>query len=386
MGLIVALVIVLVFVNLLTIFALLSLRSRQHLQGVSATEASGNGNLLETPSGAAPSTVNAQPADDGSGNGTAELKINEGTENTVLSSQEIYEKINPSIAVVMAWKAERTDSAAAVVMTADGYLITNAHTVAEAQELQVQLQGGTTETAALVGIDHASDLAVLKIETEPLTPAEFGSSDALRVGDELLAVSAPFGGGMACTMTRGMLSSISQGVVISGKETCVLQTNATLDSDAAGGPLLNQSGQVVAIGVTQVGEYVSYQTVPNLGFALPVREVQEIVNELIANGYVSGRPSLGIEVSEIPEPQRLFLNLPQGLMIDTVYMGSSAYSAGLQATDFLIQIGDTEVTDLESYQRALNSYCAGDVVRVYIYRGSEILYADAVLDEAGLLG
>ena len=218
----------------------------------------------------------------------------------------------------------------AIVMTADGYLITNAHTVSGAESITVQLSDGTEYAAALSGMDESSDLAVLKIEPETaLQPAEFGDSAGAAAGDTVYVFSHPFGAAFDnATMTDGSIAAVQSGVRIGAETLNVFQTDAAPDSGSAGGPLVNEAGQVIGICIDHVGSYVSYQTVPELGFAIPISEAKTILDDLIVNGYVSGRVSLGLTVSEIPETYRRFWGLPSGVVIESVTAGSNAYYAG----------------------------------------------------------
>lgn len=132
-------------------------------------------------------------------------------------------------------------------------------------------------------------------------------------------------------MTDGSIAAVQSGVRIGAETLNVFQTDAAPDSGSAGGPLVNEAGQVIGICIDHVGSYVSYQTVPELGFAIPISEAKTILDDLIVNGYVSGRVSLGLTVSEIPETYRRFWGLPSGVVIESVTAGSNAYYAGLHA-------------------------------------------------------
>lgn len=377
-ALIVSLVALLVGTNLVTLLVLLG-RAKQQTATVDP-QPSDHATISATPTIGEAAIVEPTEARTG---GNAELKIS-NVQTESLSLPEIYDKIMPSIGVVTAESAEDTTTGTAVIMSAEGYLITNAHTVLAAEEISVLLSDGESYSAELTGIDQASDLAVLKIDAEQLPTAEFGDSDALRAGDAVVAISNPFGALLSGTMSDGIIAAVNREVTISGRSISILQTTAALRSESACGPLLNSSGQVIGINVAYAGTYNSYETVDSIGFAIPIQEAREILHELIANGYVSGRASLGIEVGEIPELQRLYWELPDGMIVNAIHYGSNAYYAGLRTGDVVLSIDDEPVTDQASYRSVLSEFSAGDCVRVIIYREGKKYYADIILNEAGL--
>ena len=285
----------------------------------------------------------------------------------------------------LARRPARRNGGTAIVMTADGYLITNAHTVSGAESITVQLSDGMEYAAALSGMDESSDLAVLKIEPETaLQPAEFGDSAGAAAGDTVYVFSHPFGAAFDnATMTDGSIAAVQSGVRIGAETLNVFQTDAAPDSGSAGGPLVNEAGQVIGICIDHVGSYVSYQTVPELGFAIPISEAKTILDDLIVNGYVSGRVSLGLTVSEIPETYRRFWGLPSGVVIESVTAGSNAYYAGLHAGDVICQLGDSAVTNLNDYRSILSACHVGEELRVYIYRDGRQYYTDVTLTGKG---
>ncbi|MBQ7870992.1 MAG: trypsin-like peptidase domain-containing protein [Oscillospiraceae bacterium] len=295
---------------------------------------------------------------------------------SALSRAALYEKMAPSLVQI----SQGETSATGVVLTEDGYILTSAAALEGSTQPVVTLSDGSSHKAQQVGSDSSSDLAVLKIEVSGLSPADFDAGTALKAGDTAYAFSFPFGGQMQATMTEGFVSSVGA-VEISGTQLQVLQTNAALEGVSAG-PIVNVYGQVVAFQVERVGDYVSYETVSGIGFALPMDAAGPIISQLMNYGYVTGRASLGVEVAELSEAQRLYWDLPRGVIISEIRTDSAAFLAGLRAGDVLISIGDTAVTEEASYYSALNGVQAGQRVRVVIYRRGAQLYADITLDEA----
>lgn len=273
-GLIVVLLCVMIVANVITVLMLLTLRMRAVQKN---TTVGAETETDVTPTLTAPSGHSVEPTEPRT-NGTGTLQIS-AEDTQTRSAGEIYTAMRPSLALVYA----DGNGGTAIVMTADGYLITNAHTVSGAESITVQLSDGMEYAAALSGMDESSDLAVLKIEPETaLQPAEFGDSAGAAAGDTVYMFSHPFGAAFDnATMTDGSIAAVQSGVRIGAETLNVFQTDAAPDSGSAGGPLVNEAGQVIGICIDHVGSYVSYQTVPELGFAIPISEAKTILDDLI---------------------------------------------------------------------------------------------------------
>lgn len=305
------------------------------------------------------------------------------TQEGGLSFQEIYQKVNPSTVSITATPAEGESTyGSGIIMTESGYIITNCHVIEGAQSLSVTLHDGKVYEATLVGKDAASDLAVLRIFAEGLTAAEFGDSDQVQVGDIAVAIGDPLGQDLRGTMTSGIISAINRDLTIDGREMTLLQTTAALNDGNSGGPLINCYGQVVGINTLKVGS--SYRSdVEGLGFAIPVNTAKEIIDQLIAVGYVPGRASLGVEVTVLGYQYRAFYDLPMGLYVMYVAQNSPAWERGLQAGDTIIAIGGEEVKSMEDLNQVLAKYEAGDEVAIIVYRDHTLYDGRLVLQEAG---
>ncbi len=297
-----------------------------------------------------------------------------------LSLQEIYEKMIPSVVSIV------TDSGTGtgIVMSEDGYLITNCHVIAQAQQITAMTWDEQTYTAALVGSDEASDLAVLKIEPdEPLTAAEFGDSDALRVGDTVVAIGDPLGVKLRGTMTNGIVSAINRNLMVNDREMTLIQTNAALNNGNSGGPLINCYGQVVGVNAVKLSSYYSQATVEGLGFAIPISTAKPIIDELIQNGYVTGRPAIGISGEQLPAAARVYYGLPEGVYVTYVSPDSGAWAAGVRKGDIITAINGTAVSSVDALNTVKNRYSAGDTVTLTIYRSGQSADVDITLmDEA----
>ena len=239
-GLIVVLLCVMIVANVITVLMLLTLRMRAVQKNTTVGAETETG---VTPTLTAPSGHSVEPTEPRT-NGTGTLQIS-AEDTQTRSAGEIYTAMRPSLALVYA----DGNGGTAIVMTADGYLITNAHTVSGAESITVQLSDGTEYAAALSGMDESSDLAVLKIEPETaLQPAEFGDSAGAAAGDTVYVFSHPFGAAFDnATMTDGSIATVQSGVRIGAETLNVFQTDAAPDSGSAGGPLVNEAGQVMTV-------------------------------------------------------------------------------------------------------------------------------------------
>lgn len=306
-----------------------------------------------------------------------------GDKQEQLTLTELYQKVSPSITVVTAQTDTGTSTGTGVILDVDGYLLTNAHTVNGALRLEVTLSDGTDCSAAFVGMDSGSDLAVLKVSAQNLTAAEFGSTDDLQTGDGVVILSNLFGKELSGTMTEATVAAINENVDISGLPMRVLQISASGLSGDCGGVVVNYSGQIIGIGVRSVGGFTSFENDAGIGFALPAQEARSLVNDLVAFGGVDGGATLGIEVTEISKPLRTYWRLPEGVLISRISRSGNAYLAGLRLGDVLLAIGEDSVTDLSDYVDALGRHSVGETVRVTIYRDGKYYYADILLDGAG---
>ncbi len=286
-----------------------------------------------------------------------------------LSLQQIYEQNIPSVVSITAVGTRTTATGTGVVLSEKGYLVTNYHVIEGAQSLTVKLTDERELTAKVVGSDPVSDLAVLYVAAENLVPAQFGDSDNLRVGDTVVAIGDPLGVELRGTMTDGIISAISRDVQVDGRSMNLIQTNAALNSGNSGGPLINSFGQVIGINTMKIGTFTDSTGVEGLGFAIPSATVREVVNQLITQGYVSGRPWLGIQGESFSSYYRRFYQLPQGVYITEVEAGSPAQTAGLMRGDIITRADDSPVSDMETLNSLLYTHSAGDTMLLTVYRG-----------------
>ena len=299
-----------------------------------------------------------------------------------LSLQEIYDTVIDSVVSISCADATGGSTGTGVVLTHDGYIVTNCHVVEDASYIQVLLNDGRTVDALLVGMDEVSDLAVLQISAEGLFPAQLGDSASLRVGDTVVAIGDPLGIKLRGTMTDGIISAISRDIDVDGRTMNLIQTNAALNSGNSGGPLINCYGQVIGINTMKMGDSMSIAGVEGLGFAIPSATVSDIVNQLISQGYVSGRPTLGITGESISNLYHFYYRLPKGLYITKVDPNSSAHKAGIEEGDILLSFEGSDVTSTDDLKMHLYNYAPGDQVTVIIYRGGKQYAVTLTVEEA----
>ena len=299
-----------------------------------------------------------------------------------LSLQDIYEKSIGSVVSISCTGHGSASTGTGVVMTASGYLVTNAHVVEGAREITAILSDERQFPAVLVGADAISDLAVLHIDAEGLIPAEFGDSSALRVGDSVVAIGDPLGIELRGTMTNGIVSAINRDLHTGGRTLTLIQTNAALNSGNSGGPLINCYGQVIGINTLKIGVFTSDSGAEGLGFAIPSTTVKEIADQLITQGYVSGRPAIGITGESVSSFYQFYYNLPSGLYITELDPESDAAKKGIEPGDILVSVADNRIITQEDLSAALTGREVGDTVRVIIYRSGRQYSADLTLHEA----
>ena len=297
---------------------------------------------------------------------TVELRPDTGE---ALTYTQIYDKNLPSMVSIQAEDAKTYSTGTGVVLTSDGYIITNAHVVAGADKVQVACSDNRVLDAALVGFDANEDLAVLKVEATDLTPAEFGDSFALRCGDPVAAIGDPLG--YRSTITDGIVSALDRDVDVDGVSMVLIQTSAAINMGNSGGALINQYGQVV--GITTVKIVTDDGSAEALGFAIPSRRVKYVADTLIA-GKTVRRGIFGFTVLTRPAQGG-------GLTLDSVDRSSDAYAQGLRAGDVLTAANGQSLSAVEDLVRLKQSLGAGDTVSLtYVRDGQSCTVSVALID------
>ncbi len=300
---------------------------------------------------------------------------------SAMSEQDIAEKLIPSVVCIQNYQVTQqygfmqtdTDNSSVspagegsgIVFSSDGYIITNAHVVEDATSLKVILSDGTTYEAELVGSDTLTDLAVIKIDATGLQAAEFGSSEDLRVADQVMAIGNPGGYQLNSSVTIGYVSALNRAITNSstGYTMEYIQTDAAINPGNSGGALVNQYGQVVGINSAKISA-TGYE---GLGFAIPAETAQPIVSDLIEYGYVKDRAMLGISGQFIDSLTGRFYGLPQGEYVGALN-SPQAQSSGLQVGDVITAIDGTELTSETVLRSAINAKKPGETVELTVYR------------------
>ena len=286
-----------------------------------------------------------------------------------LSLQQIYADTIDSVVSISCKAKSGNSTGTGVILDKKGHIVTNCHVVEGAKSVEVLLGDNRILPAMVVGQDKVSDLAVLYVEAEDLKPARFGDSNALQVGDAVVAIGDPLGVALRGTMTNGIVSAINRDITSQGRTMTLIQTNAALNAGNSGGPLINCYGQVIGINTMKIGDYVNQEGVEGLGFAIPSVTVKEVVDQLLQQGYVTGRPSLGLSGETVSTFLQYYYRLPAGVYITQVTYGDAAYQAGLEAGDIIVSFGKSRITSVEELTAALYATKAGERVTVTVYRG-----------------
>lgn len=281
------------------------------------------------------------------------------------SSKAAIQKILPSVVEIMTKKTSGSGGGSGVIMTSDGYILTNAHVIDSARAVEVRDNEDNYYHATVVGYDSESDVGVIKIEGT-FTPAEFANSETVEVGDTVIAIGTPYDSALFQTATKGMVSAIRNSVEFKnlGITADVIQHDATINSGNSGGPLINLSGQVIGLNSLQIaGEF------KNLGFALRINGVLNYAKQIIENGKIE-KPMLGVTVKA---------NADGGLWVGAVVKGGAAEQAGVLENDIIRAIDDVEVNDTDDLSAYLKTKRVGDTVELTVERNGEELKLKAVL-------
>ena len=295
-----------------------------------------------------------------------------------LTAQEVYAKVNPATVLVVANHENNASLGTGVIMTADGYVITNAHVISGGSDCWVALATGMDYDALLVGYDADADIAVLKlVDAYDLPTAEFGDSELTEVGDQVYAIGNPLGIELRGTLTDGIISAINRNVALEGRTLTVLQTTAALNNGNSGGPLINRYGQVIGINTLKMsgnGGGAEEATVEGLGFALPVSDVCFVVNDIIANGQFYGKPTLGITIYTT--------TLDDGssaVQVLSVDEGYNASEAGVQVGDIILAIDGERVAGTPDVMRIRRNHIIGDSLTLTLLRDGQTFDVTVVM-------
>ena len=261
------------------------------------------------------------------------------------------------------------------------YIVTNYHVINNVQDIKVFFANGDSYDATLVGGEQENDIAVLRVEQGNLQTVTLGDSDALNVGENVYAIGNPLGE-LTFTFTGGYVSAKDRSVTMSdGTVMNMLLTDTAINNGNSGGPLFNEYGQVIGIVSAKLSSSSSSEaSVEGLGFAIPINDVRDMITSIIENGYVTGKPSMGILLDDVPQAAQQY-GVPAGAEVLAILDGSGADNGGLQVGDIITAVNGTEVSGSSDLQSAVSEFSAGDTVTLSIYRNGETTTVDVTLDE-----
>lgn len=295
----------------------------------------------------------------------------------VLSTEEIAAKVRPSVVGIQTYRTEYPmqvyGTGSGIIMSEDGYIVTNAHVVSGATGgILVILDNNEEYEAEVIGIDEKTDVAVIKIDASNLTAAEFGNSDELVVGERIVAIGNPTGMNLAGSVTQGIVSGLKRLISVTNEETNetiemeAIQVDAAINPGNSGGALINKYGQVVGINSSKL----SSTQIEGIGFAIPISTAKPIVDDLIAYGYVRGRVLLGITYYPVSDAVGAMSGYTPGLWVQSVREDMDAYAKGLRAGDIITQIDGQDVRDSATVKGILSAKKPGDSVKLTVVQQS----------------
>ena len=310
-----------------------------------------------------------------------------------MTTSQVSEMVSPSVVVITteqvvysqwSWYGQNqveSGAGSGVIISSDGYILTCAHVVSGASQITVTI-GDTDYTATVVGEDDTSDVAVLKIDATGLTPATVGDSDSLSVGDSVLAVGNPLGE-LGGTVTSGIVSALNRSVTIQGTSSTntmsLIQMDASVSPGNSGGGLFNMNGELIGL----VNAKSSSSDAEGLGFAIPINDAIQVAQDLLENGYVSGRPYMGITYIAVTDAQtaaQLNVNA-YGVYVVDVVQGGPADKAGLKAGDRIVSIDGTEIAQKDDLGTLMQQHTAGDTLSITVARDGQMQTVSLTLGE-----
>ena len=310
-----------------------------------------------------------------------------------MTTAQVSEMVSPSVVVITteqvvysqwSWYGQsqvESGAGSGVIISSDGYILTCDHVVSGASNITVTI-GDDDYTATVVGEDSTSDVAVLKIDANGLTPAVVGDSDTLTVGDNVLAVGNPLGE-LGGTVTSGIVSALNRSVSIQSSGSVntmsLIQMDASVSPGNSGGGLFNMNGELVGV----VNAKSSDSDAEGLGFAIPINDAMKVAQDLLENGYVTGRPYMGITylaVTDAQTAQQLGVNA-YGIYVADVVKGGPADKAGLKVGDRIVSIDGTEVAQKTDLGTIIQQHSAGDTLSITVARGGQMQTVSLTLGE-----
>lgn len=312
----------------------------------------------------------------------ANVSVKKVDGQTLMTPSEVYAStVNSVVSIncsavstnIFGQQTESASSGSGFIYTADGYIVTNQHVVANASSINVTLYNGDTYPATLVGSDSDYDVAVLKIDAKDLPAVTLGSSTDVNVGDTVMAIGNPLGE-LTFSMSQGIVSCVNRAINVEGTPFNMIQVDASINPGNSGGPLMNLYGEVVGIVSAKYSSYAN-TTVEGLGFAIPINDVQSIIKDIIENGSVGNKAYMAITAGTMTQQMaaQYKINATEGVFVYSVEDGGAGDKAGLKLGDVITKLNDTQITSMEDLSAAKKGFKAGDTVTLTVLRdGKEI--------------
>lgn len=304
----------------------------------------------------------------------------------LLTVVEIARKVGPTVVgintkvqqqTIFGMPATTTGSGSGIILSADGYIVTNNHVIEGASEITVLLSDGTELPAKLIGSDARTDLAVLKMEGNNFPYATLGNSSELQVGELAVAIGNPLGNELAGSVTGGYISALNRSITVDDQKFNLIQTDAAINPGNSGGALVNNYGEVIGINSVKM----SASGVEGIGFAIPIDEAKPIIEDLKTDGYVKGRPVIGIAGRNVTKQDSEYYGIPVGIYVLELTPYSAAERAGIKTGDVITAIDGVEVTTIDELNLEKEKHKAGDSVTLTVIRGSDTLQIKLKLQE-----
>jgi len=306
----------------------------------------------------------------------------------VLTAAEVYAKnVNSTVGITTSittnyWGYQTTSAASGsgFILSDDGYILTNHHVIEDSSSITVSCYNGTTYDAELIGFDESNDIAVLKVDATGLTPVIMGDSSKMNVGDDVVAIGNPLGE-LTFSLTAGKISAKDRQITMStGGTMRLIQTDCAINSGNSGGALFNMYGEV--IGITNAkysSSSVGEASIDNIGFAIPVNDVQSMITSIIEKGYIA-KPYIGVSVTDV-SPETQSYGLPRGAAVKSIFEESPAQLAGLQENDIITHINGEAINGSSALVQRVGNTQPGDTITLTVYRMGQTLEISMTVGE-----
>ena len=292
-----------------------------------------------------------------------------------LSTVDISKKVGPAVVGITStvnniysiFNTSTTSqgTGSGIIISNDGYIVTNSHVIDGASAVVVTLNTGTEYEAKIIGSDSKTDLAVIKIKpNETLTVAELGDSSQIQVGERAIAIGNPLGLEFFGSTTQGIISAINRKITVGDKTMSVIQTDAAINEGNSGGALVDAYGRVIGINAVKIAS----SSVEGMGFAIPISEAKPVLEDLIKHGYVRGRPVLGISARDVTKEMSARQDWPMGVQVMATQVGSGAEIAGLEQGDIITKADGKEIKNFDSLTEIKDSHKPGEVMELEVYK------------------